>query len=507
MIKIGDKVPDATLTETTEFGEACPVAPKSVSVAEGTRGKRVVVFGLPGAYTPTCSAKHVPGYVEQLPQLLAKKVDEVWCVSLNDGFVMAAWGRDQKAIGKIRMLGDGNGELTKKLGLEVDLDQGRPRPPDAALLDARRRRRREAAQRRGPRQIRGERRGDDARSSSARDVGAAHTPRWRRKGVAARYDGPVRRVTQPAMALAALGACVAGCSLLVDLSGTTGGSASGDAARADGGPGGAIEDGAGAEGASRGDDADAAGTTGDGATAGGAATVDGSAEAGTPRYPPGSWCAENASSLFFCDDFDDGPLGARWTGTALQVSGAGSLSALNYRSPPYGFDVACPALMPSTFLTEVLTETIPPATRVALAFDFNPLMFPADGHGGTLYLATMTQGPGTPRSAIQFRAGTSLTDLQEQVVLESGAIKSGTGQWESATYVQAGTWTRVEIDLDFTTSPATAALRLAGQTVAGGTLDSSWTRAASTLQLGDWYIPTEPAFHVAYDDVTIALEP
>jgi peroxiredoxin len=121
MIKIGDRIPDATLSESTEFGEACPVSPQSVSVAEATRGKRVVIFGLPGAYTPTCSAKHVPGYVEQLPQLKAKSVDEVWCVSLNDGFVMAAWGRDQKAIGKVRMLGDGNGELTKKLGLEVDL--------------------------------------------------------------------------------------------------------------------------------------------------------------------------------------------------------------------------------------------------------------------------------------------------------------------------------------------------------------------------------------------------
>ena len=121
MIKIGDHIPDATLTETTEFGEACPISPAKVSVAEGTKGKRVVIFGLPGAYTPTCSAKHVPGYVENLDALKAKKVDEVWCVSLNDGFVMAAWGRDLKAIGKVRMLGDGNGELTKKLGLDVDL--------------------------------------------------------------------------------------------------------------------------------------------------------------------------------------------------------------------------------------------------------------------------------------------------------------------------------------------------------------------------------------------------
>jgi glutaredoxin/glutathione-dependent peroxiredoxin len=123
MIKIGDRIPDATLSESTEFGDACPVSPSSVSVIEATRGKRVVIFGLPGAYTPTCSAKHVPGYVEQLPQLKAKKVDEVWCVAQNDGYVMAAWGREQKAIGKVRMLGDGNGELTKKLGLEVDLSR------------------------------------------------------------------------------------------------------------------------------------------------------------------------------------------------------------------------------------------------------------------------------------------------------------------------------------------------------------------------------------------------
>ena len=121
MIKIGDRIPDATLTESTEFGEACPIAPAKVSVAEGTKGKRIVLFGLPGAYTPTCSAQHVPGYVKNLDALKAKKVDEVWCVSLNDGFVMAAWGRELHALGKVRMLGDGNGELTKKLGLEVDL--------------------------------------------------------------------------------------------------------------------------------------------------------------------------------------------------------------------------------------------------------------------------------------------------------------------------------------------------------------------------------------------------
>jgi peroxiredoxin len=123
-IKIGDRLPEATLFESTEFGEACPLAPAKISVTEAARGKKIVVFGLPGAYTPTCSAKHVPGYLANLGALKARKVDEVWCVAVNDGYVMAAWGREQKALGKVRMLGDGAGELTRKLGLEVDLSGG-----------------------------------------------------------------------------------------------------------------------------------------------------------------------------------------------------------------------------------------------------------------------------------------------------------------------------------------------------------------------------------------------
>lgn len=124
MIKAGDPIPDATLSESTEFGDACPVAPARISVAEATKGKRIVMFGVPGAYTPTCSAQHVPGYLAALGDLKAKKVDEVWCLAVNDGFVMAAWGRDQKAIGEIRFLGDGSAELAKKLGLELDLTKG-----------------------------------------------------------------------------------------------------------------------------------------------------------------------------------------------------------------------------------------------------------------------------------------------------------------------------------------------------------------------------------------------
>jgi peroxiredoxin len=120
MIQTGEALPDATLWESLEFGEACPLAPAPLNTIEATRGKRIIIFGVPGPFTPTCSSKHVPGYLASLSELKARGVDEVWCVSVADGYVMAAWGRDQKAIGQIRFLGDGNAELTKKLGFEND---------------------------------------------------------------------------------------------------------------------------------------------------------------------------------------------------------------------------------------------------------------------------------------------------------------------------------------------------------------------------------------------------
>jgi peroxiredoxin len=125
-IKVGDKLPDGKLSESTEFDEAagCPMPPKDVGVADALKGKKVVIFAIPGAYTPTCSAKHVPSYVKNYDKLKAKKVDEIWCVATNDAFVMAAWGRDQKTGGKIRMMADGSGEYTAKLGLELDLRAG-----------------------------------------------------------------------------------------------------------------------------------------------------------------------------------------------------------------------------------------------------------------------------------------------------------------------------------------------------------------------------------------------
>jgi peroxiredoxin len=95
--------------------------PKEVDVLEAAKGKKIVIFGLPGAYTPTCSAKHVPGYVQNYDALKAKGVNEIWCLATNDAFVMAAWGRDQNVGNKVRMLADGSVNYTKALGLELDL--------------------------------------------------------------------------------------------------------------------------------------------------------------------------------------------------------------------------------------------------------------------------------------------------------------------------------------------------------------------------------------------------
>lgn len=122
MIKVGDSLPGATLMEYSEVeGNGCSIGPNAVDVAKAAAGKTIALFALPGAFTPTCSAKHVPGYVEKFSELKAAGVDEIWCVSVNDAFVMGAWARDQKTAGKVRMLGDGSAEFVKKLGLDADL--------------------------------------------------------------------------------------------------------------------------------------------------------------------------------------------------------------------------------------------------------------------------------------------------------------------------------------------------------------------------------------------------
>ena len=121
-IKVGDRLPDGELQEFIEVEtEGCSLGPNTFNVADLVKGRKVVIFGLPGAYTPTCSAKHVPGYVRHYDALKAKGIDEIWCLAVNDAFVMGAWGRDQQATGKVRMMADGSAEYTRKLGLELDL--------------------------------------------------------------------------------------------------------------------------------------------------------------------------------------------------------------------------------------------------------------------------------------------------------------------------------------------------------------------------------------------------
>jgi peroxiredoxin len=114
-IKVGDRLPlQLKLKEMTENG------PRDVSLEEVFRGKKVVVFAVPGAFTPTCSAKHLPGFIEKADAIKAKGVDEIVCIAVNDPFVMGAWAKASGAAGKVRLLADGNAEFTKAVGLELD---------------------------------------------------------------------------------------------------------------------------------------------------------------------------------------------------------------------------------------------------------------------------------------------------------------------------------------------------------------------------------------------------
>lgn len=113
-ITAGSKVPAANLNIMTASG------PQTVTAEELFAGKKVVLFALPGAFTPTCSAKHLPGFVQQADAIKAKGVDSIICLSVNDAFVMHAWGKDQGVSDKVLMVGDGNGEFTRAMGLEMD---------------------------------------------------------------------------------------------------------------------------------------------------------------------------------------------------------------------------------------------------------------------------------------------------------------------------------------------------------------------------------------------------
>ena len=122
MIQVGDRLPAGSLSEFVDVErEGCSLGPNPVDVLAQTAGKKVVIFGVPGAFTPTCSAKHVPEFIAAHDALIAHGVHEIWCMAVNDPFVMGAWGRDQRAGDKVRMIADGSADYTRKLGLELDL--------------------------------------------------------------------------------------------------------------------------------------------------------------------------------------------------------------------------------------------------------------------------------------------------------------------------------------------------------------------------------------------------
>ena len=117
-IKVGDKVPSATLKYLSSEG------PKEITTDELFKGKRVALFAVPGAFTPTCSQRHLPGYVDRAGDIKGRGVDTIACLAVNDAFVMGAWGKDQNCSDKVMMLADGSGDFTKAVGLELDLTKG-----------------------------------------------------------------------------------------------------------------------------------------------------------------------------------------------------------------------------------------------------------------------------------------------------------------------------------------------------------------------------------------------
>jgi hypothetical protein len=224
-------------------------------------------------------------------------------------------------------------------------------------------------------------------------------------------------------------------------------------------------------------------------------------------YPPDSWCAtQPRAGLVVCDDFDfELTLGQRWSGTTFDIAGAAVFDTDAFVSPPKSFAMQVP-VETSDYVQVMLNETLDGgAPVVTFAFDLRPDMLTTSNQG-VLYVASIEQGPGRPRSALSFRIASTFADLQEQITDSMGnnltpfpmaTITSG--------YPAAGTFTRVSIQLDFTRTPAVASVTLgtATSTAATLSLDPSWSVTTTTFHLGDWFIaPTQP-FSLEYDNAVI----
>ena len=184
-IKVGDKLPSATLIKATAEG------PQPVDTDSYFAGRKVALFSVPGAFTPTCSARHLPGFVEKADELKAKGVDEIACVAVNDAFVLQAWAEQAGAEGKVTMLADGNGDFAQALGLADGLLQVRDGQARPALVGDRRGRRRQGAQRRGAGRVQRLERRVPARPALATRVSGARVPTWApAEALPARSDRP-----------------------------------------------------------------------------------------------------------------------------------------------------------------------------------------------------------------------------------------------------------------------------------------------------------------------------
>lgn len=121
-IQVGDRLPDITLYEYLDTpAEGCVLGPNPVQSGAASEGRKVIVFAVPGAFTPTCSEQHAPGYLNAAEALRARGVDEIWCVSVNDAFVMGAWARQLGAQGRVRFLADGSGDFARAVDMTLDL--------------------------------------------------------------------------------------------------------------------------------------------------------------------------------------------------------------------------------------------------------------------------------------------------------------------------------------------------------------------------------------------------
>lgn len=125
-IEVGQTLPAGKLSESIGFDpeNGCPLKPEPKDVGEMVKDKTVVIFGVPGAFTPLCSAEHLPGFVKHADDIKAAGADEIWCLAVNDAFVMASWGRENNVEGKVRMMADGSADYTKALGLDRDMSGG-----------------------------------------------------------------------------------------------------------------------------------------------------------------------------------------------------------------------------------------------------------------------------------------------------------------------------------------------------------------------------------------------